>query len=326
MLCILRTETDPYFNLAAEEYVLRELTDDCFMLWRNGPSVIVGKHQNTLAEINYDYITRKQVKVVRRISGGGTVFHDLGNINFTFIMNGEPGQLVDFRKFTKPIIDVLAGLGIEAKFEGRNDLTIGGKKFSGNAEHVFKNRVLHHGTLLYDAKMADLTSALNVDPDKFHDKAIKSVRSRVTNISEHLPEPMAIQDFIALVMKHVTGMYPEARLYEFTDEDRKGIHELVRTRYSTWEWNFGYSPKYNFKKSIRTNGGKVEFNFDVQNGIIQQAAIYGDFFSRADISDLEKALSGIPHRENDVLQALGKFEVGKYFKNITLEELIPALF
>ena len=326
MLCILRTETDPYFNLAAEEYVLRELTDDCFMLWRNGPSVIVGKHQNTLAEINYDYITKNPVKVVRRISGGGTVFHDLGNINFTFIMNGEPGKLVDFRKFTQPIIDVLAGLGIEAKFEGRNDLTIGGKKFSGNAEHVFKNRVLHHGTLLYDAKIADLTAALNVDPDKFHDKAIKSVRSRVTNISEHLTEPMAIQDFIALVMKHVTGMYPDALLYEFSELDRKGILELVRTKYSTWDWNFGYSPKYNFKKSIRTSGGKVEFNFDVQNGIIKQSAIYGDFFSHANIQELEQALTDIPHREHEVLQALAKFEIRKYFKNITLEELIPALF
>lgn len=326
MLCILRTETDPYFNLAAEEYVLREFTEDCFMLWRNAPSVIVGKHQNTLAEINYDYITKNQVKVVRRISGGGTVFHDLGNINFTFVMNGEPGQLVDFRKFTQPIIDVLATLKIEAKFEGRNDLTIGEKKFSGNAEHVYKNRVLHHGTLLYEAKIADLTAALNVDPDKFHDKAIKSVRSRVTNISEHLPEPLAIHDFIALVMKYVTGMYPDALLYEFSELDRKGISELVRTKYSTWDWNFGYSPKYNFKKSIRTNSGKVEFNFDVQNGIIKQTAIYGDFFSHANIQELEQALTDIPHREDEVLQALGKFEIEKYFKNITIEELIPALF
>ncbi|MBE0662027.1 MAG: lipoate--protein ligase [Bacteroidales bacterium] len=326
MLCILRTETNPYFNIAAEEYVLREFTQDCFMLWQNAPSVIVGKHQNTLAEINYDYITKNRVKVVRRISGGGTVFHDLGNINFSFVMNGEPGQLVDFRKFTQPILDVLAALGIEAKFEGRNDLTIDGKKFSGNAEHVFKNRVLHHGTLLYDAKIADLTSALNVDPDKFHDKAIKSVRSRVTNISEHLREPLPIQDFIYLVMKHVTGIYPEARLYEFSDKDRKGILELVRTKYATWNWNFGYSPQYNFKRSIRTPGGKVEFNFDVQNGIIKQAAIYGDFFSHASIQELEQALTGIPHREDEVLQALAKFEIGKYFKNISIEELIPALF
>lgn len=326
MLCIRRTETDPYFNLAAEEYVLREFNDDCFMLWLNKPSVIVGKHQNTLAEINYDYIIKHDIKVVRRISGGGTVFQDLGNINFTFIKNGEPGKLVDFRKFTQPIIDVLAKLGIEARFEGRNDLTIGGRKFSGNAEHVFKNRVLHHGTLLYDAKITDLTAALNVDPDKFNDKAIKSVRSRVTNISEHLKNPLRIEDFISLVMDHILETYSNTRLYEFSEKDREGIRELVKSRYSTWEWNFGYSPKYNFKKAIRTDGGKVEFNFDVQNGIINQAVIFGDFFSRADVHDIETALCGIPHREDEVLSVLSVFEIGKYFKNITLEELVPALF
>ncbi|MGB4204105.1 MAG: lipoate--protein ligase [Bacteroidales bacterium] len=326
MICIRRTETDPYFNIAAEEYVLHEFTDDCFMLWRNEPSVIVGKHQNTLAEINYDFVTQNKIKVVRRISGGGAVFHDLGNINFTFIMNGQPGQLVDFRKFTQPIIDVLATLDIEAKFEGRNDLTIDGKKFSGNAEHVFKNRVLHHGTLLYRATINNLAGALNVDPDKFRDKAIKSVRSRVTNISEHLKVELEIEDFISLVMNHILEMYPNAQLYEFSDNDRKKIRELVQTKYGTWDWNYGYSPKYNFKKSIRTNGGKVEFNFDVKDGIIEKANIYGDFFSRANIHDLEQALIGIPHREQEVLKVLGSFEIGTYFKNITLEELIPALF
>ena len=326
MICIRRTETDPYFNIAAEEYVLHEFTDDCFMLWRNEPSVIVGKHQNTLAEINYDFVAQNKIKVVRRISGGGAVFHDLGNINFTFIMNGQPGQLVDFRKFTQPIIDVLATLDIEAKFEGRNDLTIDGKKFSGNAEHVFKNRVLHHGTLLYRSTINNLADALNVDPDKFRDKAIKSVRSRVTNISEHLKEELEIEDFISLVMNHILEMYPNAELYQFSDQDRKIIQELVQTKYGTWDWNYGYSPKYNFKKSIRTNGGKVEFNFDVKDGIIEKANIYGDFFSRANIHDLEQALIGIPHREKEVLKVLGSFEIGTYFKNITLEELIPALF
>jgi lipoate---protein ligase len=251
MLCIRRDETDPYFNLAAEEYVLHHFNNDCFMLWRNGPSVIVGKHQNTLAEINYDFISKNNIKVVRRISGGGTVFHDLGNINFTFIRNGDPGKLIDFRKFTQPVIDVLATLGIEARFEGRNDLTIGGKKFSGNAEHVFKNRVLHHGTMLYEAKMTDLTNALNVDPDKFKDKAIKSVRSRVTNISEHLTTPLDIQDFITLVMNHIVSTHQDAKLYQFSEQDRNGINELVKRKYSTWEWNFGYSPKYNLTKSVR---------------------------------------------------------------------------
>jgi len=326
MLCIRRTETDPYFNLAAEEYVLHEFAEDCFMLWRNEPSVIVGKHQNTLAEINYDYITRNKIKVVRRISGGGTVFHDLGNINFTFIMNCETGKMVDFRKFTQPIIDVLAFLGIEARFEGRNDLTINGRKFSGNAEHVHKNRILHHGTLLYEARISDLTRALKVDPDKFTDKAIKSVQSRVTNISEHMLHPMDIQDFITLVMNHILTKFPEAKIVEFTQKDRKGISDLMNSKYCTWEWNFGYSPAYNFRKSIKTVGGKVEFNFDVHNGIIQKASITGDFFSHADISDVENALIGVSHRETDVLKALEEFEITKYFRQITLQELIPALF
>jgi len=326
MLCIYRTETDPYFNLAAEEFVLQNFTDDCFMLWRNGPSVIVGKHQNTLAEINYDYIKNNNIKVVRRISGGGTVFHDLGNVNFTFIKNGEAGKLVDFRGFTQPIIDVLRTLDIEARFEGRNDLTIDGRKFSGNAEHVYKNRVLHHGTLLYEASINNLTAALNVDPDKFTDKAIKSVRSRVTNISEHLKMPMRIEDFINLVMNHVVTATPDAVSYEFSDADREGITRLMHDKYLSWEWNFGYSPAYNYHKAIRTAGGKVGFRFMVQNGIIAKAKIEGDFFSHANVEELSDALEGLPHREAEVVQALQQFDISKYLKNIKLEDLIPALF
>ncbi|HPX06156.1 MAG TPA: lipoate--protein ligase family protein, partial [Tenuifilaceae bacterium] len=224
MLCIKHPNTDPQFNLAAEEHVLKSFTDDVFMLWRNEPSVIVGKHQNTLAEINLDFIREKQVKVVRRLSGGGAVFHDLGNLNFTFIMNGDEGNLVDFRKFTKPILDVLLKLGIEAKFEGRNDLTIEGKKFSGNAEHVYKNRVLHHGTLLFSSQMADLSEALKVNPLKYQDKAVKSVRSRVTNISEHLKQQMDVEAFRDLIMQHIVEVYPDCVAYDYSTDDLNKIN------------------------------------------------------------------------------------------------------
>jgi len=186
MLIINDLRTDPYFNLAAEEYALKNFKADCFMLWRNEPSIIVGKHQNTLAEINLDYVKKRNIKVGRRLSGGGAVFHDLGNLNFTFISTGaQENRLVDFRRFTMPILEVLQNLGIEAVFEGRNDLTIHGRKFSGNAEHVWKNRILHHGTLLFSSVLTDLSEALKVDPLKFRDKAVKSIRSRVTNISKH---------------------------------------------------------------------------------------------------------------------------------------------
>lgn len=326
MLCIIRHETEPYFNLAAEEYVLKHFEQDSFMLWRNEPSIIVGKHQNTIAEINAEYVKENQIKVVRRLSGGGAVFHDLGNLNFTFIASGENHKLVDFRKFTLPILDVLQNLGIDAKFEGRNDLTIEGRKFSGNAEHVFKNRVLHHGTLLFSAAMADLSNALNVDPEKFRDKAVKSVRSRVTNISEHLKNPMTVLEFRDHVMNHIIEATPDAEIYSFTEEDIKAISKLRDEKYNTWEWNFGYSPKYNFRKTVKTNGGHLEITLDVVNGIIEKARIYGDYFNKLDPEDIETALSGSAHSESAIHERLNDYDISQYFLNVTREEFVSALF
>lgn len=326
MLCIIRHETDPYFNLAAEEYVLKNFEHDNFMLWRNEPAIIVGKHQNTLAEINQEYVRENMIKVVRRLSGGGAVFHDLGNLNFTFIASGENHQLVDFRKFTQPILEVLQKIGIEAKFEGRNDLTIDGRKFSGNAEHVYKNRVLHHGTLLFSAQMADLSSALNVDPDKFQDKAVKSVRSRVTNISEHLKTPLSVLEFRDLILNHVMESTPGAELYSFTQDDISAIARLRDEKYITWDWNFGYSPKYNFRKTVKTNGGKLEVTLEVVNGTIEKARFFGDYFNKLDPVDIEQALTGTLHNETAISERLKDFEISDYFLKISREELITSLF
>lgn len=326
MLIIKRHHTNPYFNLATEEYVLKNFADDSFMLWRNEPSIIVGKHQNTLAEINLDYVNAHQIKVVRRLSGGGAVFHDLGNINFTFIRKGDHHTLVDFRRFTEPILEVMQKLGLEARFEGRNDLTIEGRKFSGNAEHVYKDRVLHHGTLLFSALMTDLSAALNVDPSKFSDKAVKSVRSRVTNISEHLKEPMDIEDFMELVRNHVKEKYPDALTVELTETDHQRIEQLVKEKYSTWNWNFGYSPKYNFKKQIKTNGGHIEMNLQVENGMITEAKIYGDYFNKRDPSEIENTLIGLPHDAAVIRQKLQNIETGEYFTHVTFDELISICF
>lgn len=326
MLCIIRHETDPYFNLAAEEYVLKHFERDTFMLWRNEPAIIVGKHQNTLAEINQDYVKENMIKVVRRLSGGGAVFHDLGNLNFTFIASGENHQLVDFRKFTQPILEVLQKIGIEAKFEGRNDLTIAGRKFSGNAEHVYKNRVLHHGTLLFSSQMTDLSSALNVDPDKFQDKAVKSVRSRVTNISEHLKTPLSVLEFRDLILNHVMESTPGAELYSFTQDDISAIARLRDEKYITWDWNFGYSPKYNFRKTVKTNGGKLEVTLEVVNGAIEKARFFGDYFNKLDPVDIEQALTGTLHNETAISERLKDFEISDYFLKISREELITSLF
>ncbi len=326
MLCIKHDNTDPWFNLAAEEYVLKNFSDDCFMLWRNNNSIIVGKHQNTLAEINIDYVKEKNIKVVRRLSGGGAVFHDLGNLNFTFIMNGGEGHLVDFRKYTEPILEVLLKLEIQAKFEGRNDLTIDGKKFSGNAEHVFKNRVLHHGTLLFSSVISDLQIALKVNPLKYQDKAIKSVRSRVTNISEHLKEKISVLQFRDMILKHIMERYTDTVEYEFSETDLHKINELAKTKFSTWEWNFGYSPKYTMEKIIKTKGGFLEFHMNVDNGIIQDMKIYGDFFNKLEVSEIEQYLIGTPHNEEAITKKLENITLNDYFYNVGTEEFLAGLF
>lgn len=326
MLCIKSTTPDPAFNLATEEYLLKNKDEECFYLYINGPSIIVGKHQNTMAEINVDYVKKNGIKVIRRLSGGGAVFHDPGNLNFTFIKKGEKDQLVDFRKYTKPILDVLQNLGVKAQFEGRNDLTIEGKKFSGNAEHVYKNKILHHGTLLFSSKLPDLSQALKVNPLKYKDKAVKSVRSRVTNISEHLTEPISLEAFENKVLTHIRDIYTDSKIYELTDEDKEAIQKLVDEKYGTWDWNFGYSPEYNFQKGIKTEGGHIEVNLDVYKGIIRKAKIFGDFFNTKDVKEIEEILIGAPHEYNELKQRLARVDISQYFSKVTHEEFLTGLF
>jgi len=201
--------TDPYFNMATEEYFLKNFEEDFFCLYINRPSVIVGKHQNTMAEINVPYVMENNIPVIRRLSGGGTVFHDLGNLNFCFIQQGKPGYLVDFKKFSQPILDVLQKLEINAWLRGKSDLVIDNKKFSGNAEHVYKNKVLHHGTLLFSSELSQLNEAIKADWGKFTDKAVRSNRSQVTNIAEHLKIPLTLEVFTQRLAHEVKEQHPE---------------------------------------------------------------------------------------------------------------------
>lgn len=326
MLCIYHTSTDPYFNIATDEYILKEMKEDCFMLWRNDNAIIVGQYQNTLAEINYDFVKEHKIAVVRRISGGGAVYHDLGNLNFSFTETGKDSNLSDFEKFTRPIIEVIRQLGADAHFEGKNDLMIDGKKFSGNAAHIHKNKILHHGTILFSSEMRNVSGALKINPAKYTDKAIKSIPKRVTNVSAHLNEPISLDAFTKMLMNHVLKTYPNARLYEFTEEDKQRIQQLRDEKYVTREWNFGKSPEYNFKKAIRTTGGVLEMNLDVKEGIIREAKIFGDFFSEKGIAEIEQALIHVPHEENELRRILSQYPIEKHFKNIHLDDLIEVMF
>ncbi len=326
MLCITHSSTDPFFNLAAEEYLLHNFHENCFMLWQNENSIVVGKHQNTLAEINLDFVREKNIKVVRRLSGGGTVFHDLGNLNYTFIIGGQEGRLVNFKKYSAPILEVLQKLNVDAKFQPPNNLVINGEKFSGNAEHIYKNRVLHHGTLLFSSEIEDLNLALKVNPFKYKSKAVKSIPSRVTNIREHLKIDIDVTGFKNIIMDYIMENNPYASLYEFSIKDIDNINMLKREKYQTWEWNYGYSPEYGFERTFITHKGAIRVNLYISGGFIKEAKIQGDFFNRSEVSVLEVSLEGIKHEKPGLTKKLKSIIFPRCFGHITQEEFIKGLF
>jgi lipoate-protein ligase A len=295
MRIINRPQTDPYFNLAAEEYLLKSVNEDCFMLWRNEPCIIVGKHQNALAEINYPLVRSKNIPVIRRITGGGTVFHDPGNINFTFIARGEQEKMVDFRRFTNPIIEVLKSFGLPAVFEGKNDIRIRGMKVSGNAEHVYKNKVLHHGTLLYNARLNELNEAIKISGKKFADKSVQSIRSKVANIFDLMVKGPDIENFIGIVLKHIQTIFPGSDVMDLKPDDIIAIQKLADEKYKSWAWNFGYSPRYTFHNSREWNGKLLEIFIDVEKGFIVSIDLRENNKKHPMVKKLAEALNGKKH-------------------------------
>ena len=302
MIIYHTTHTDPYFNLAAEQYLMdRHPTDPIFMLWRNEASVIIGKNQNAYAELDAEYVREKNIKVVRRLTGGGAVFHDLGNVNFTFILPEQ--QAIDFARFTEPVIAALRELGMDAQLSGRNDITVDGMKVSGNAACVYNGCTMHHGTLLFSADLSDLAGALKPNPAKIRSKGIGSVRSRVTNICEHLKTPMTAEVFLAFLEAYVSVRCGASPI-SFTEEECAEITSLANARYSRWEWNFGMSKAFEAVYTHYFEFGTVEASVTLEQGVIKALSIGGDFFGTRDINELAEALIGIRYDSDSLTSIL----------------------
>ncbi|CFX18309.1 Lipoyltransferase/lipoate-protein ligase [Syntrophomonas zehnderi OL-4] len=315
MIHLINPSTDPYFNLALEEYLLMNEFDlnDYFLLWQDRPVVVVGRNQNTLEEINLEAIRSQGVEVVRRLSGGGAVYHDEGNLNFTFIVNDENRSAFDFARFTEPVIETLDKMGIKAENSGRNDITIAGKKFSGNAQCRFKHRLLHHGTLMFDCRIEDMVKVLNVSPDKIVSKGVKSVRSRVTNISEHIKQPVSLEQFKDLLVQTVRdGGYLQGDR-QLSKSELLEINKLRQKKYISWDWVYGNSPPFNIQRKKTFPWGTVDLRLDIKNGLIEKCKIYGDFFSNRDVTELGRDLTGTPYRQPDIDHKLAVMDLNSYF-------------
>ena len=325
MLLINSLSQNAYFNIASEEYLLHRFpTEDIFLLYVNAPSIIVGKFQNTLAEINLDYVEEKGIKVVRRMSGGGAVYHDLGNLNFSFHTLLGQNDFGDFSFFTKPVVNMLNTLGVPAELKGRNDLLVDGKKFSGNAKLARHGKMIQHGTILLNSEMEVLGEALKVNPLKFIDKATKSNRGRVTNLIDYLPKETTTETLKELLTAEIIKNNPEAKRYQLSLEDLAGIEQLMEEKYETWDWNFGFSPQYNFKKAIKIPAGFIEVHLDVVHGIIEKAKIFGDFFASMPIEDLEVQLIGKKHQTTDLENLFTSIDLTLFFGKVTAEEILDA--
>ncbi len=321
---------DPHYNLSFEEYIFKYLPlddEEYVTLWQNGPAVIVGKNQNAWAEINEKYLSENDVKLIRRITGGGAVYHDLGNLNFSFITKDKGQGKIDFKTYYEPIVEALRALGAPAELSGRNDITVDGKKVVGASQSIWQGRVLSNGCILFDVKMQNLSEALRVRPEKLKSKGVQSVRARVTNIKPYVGPEKTVEDFKALLLEEIFKAFGEKpQEYVLTEKDKEGITKIMGERFGRREWNWGKSPAGTMKKSVKFPYGFVELSFDVKGGKIENLVWQGDFFGKEDIKDIESALEGVEYERGAISEVLSKFSLVDYLGASANAEDLVELF
>lgn len=329
MIYIVNKSTNPAYNIALEEFCFRELKqfDKIFILWINEPAIIVGKHQNTLAEINTRFVEENGIHVVRRITGGGAVYHDLNNLNYTIISNEEEGENdFDFKTFSQPVIETLAQLGVKAEFSGRNDITIDGKKICGNAQAYLGDRVMHHGCILFNTDLTVLSKSLEVSKDTVGAKGVKSVRSRVDNILPNLSEKITVHEFADKILEQMKKTFPEMKEYHFREDELARIEKSRQEKFGNWEWNYGNNPAAEIVREHRFTAGKMQVFLNVKGGKINDIHFYGTFFGKnSDLTDVENTLKGIRYRHDEIRTALSQIDISQYFAGFSMDELLNAI-
>lgn len=327
MKYIINKSRNPYFNLALDEYAMKHIDEDedFFFLWQNDPAVIIGKNQNTAEEINAQFIKDNNIKVARRVSGGGAVYHDEGNLNFTFIISVDDPGKVNYKKYVQPIVDALASMGIEAELSGRNDILVDGLKISGNAQRLANGKLMHHGTIMFDLDVENMVNALNVAPDKIISKGVKSVRSRVTNIKEHLPEGTQLQEFWDQLQFYLSNQGQDEEIV-LTDEDIMKIEYEAINRFSTWDWIYGESPVFDLQSEKRFPWGNINIKMNVASGKIESIRFEGDYLGLSDVAEIERRLIGVRFNIDDVTQVLREFNLKEFFSVDALDDIIALMF
>ncbi len=319
-------ENNPQINLALEEYIVRNFdeTEDYLLFYINRPSIIIGKHQNTVEEINADYVKEKNITVTRRISGGGAVYHDFGNLNFSFLTKYDSKKVNNFVQFVAPIVEALKKLGISAEMTGRNDIMADGRKISGNAQFSTTRKMFSHGTLLFNSNIEDVVNALNVSGDKITSKGIQSVRSRVANISELMNKPMEMAEFRDFILNEIFKNEIEKGnpipTIHLSAEQWAEVMELSKNKYQTWEWNYGRSPEFTIQRKNRFAFGQIDARIEVKEGIITDIIFFGDFLAHGNANEVAELLKNVRYTTEDIAQKLQNTDLKYYFGDISVQD------